>query len=190
MTSCGSAGPGVRNECTEGSAVGRPVLMALVIAVDDPRRHDIQAVLEQHLAFSRMVTPAHGVHALALGDLLEPAITFFSARLDGELLGVGALKQLDQTHAELKSMHTVRTARRRGVGEALVLYLLSVAADRNYRRVSLETGALDAFAPARSLYAKLGFRPCPPFGQYVGSSTSACMTIELVSGVCATNHQA
>jgi putative acetyltransferase len=157
--------------------------MGLVVAVDDPRRDDIQAVLEEHLAFSRMVTPAPGVHALPLEDLLVPTVTFFSARLEGELVGVGALKQLDETHAELKSMHTVEAARRRGVGRALVGHLLSVAARRNYRRVSLETGAMDAFAPARSLYAELGFRPCQPFGQYVGSPTSVCMTLELGSGV-------
>ena len=172
---------GTRNEKYGRSALGRPVLMGLVVAVDDPRRDDIQVVLQQHLAFSRMVTPSPGVHALALEGLLDPAVTFFSARLDGELVGVGALKQLDETHGELKSMHTAQTARRRGVGGALVEHLLSVAADRNYRRVSLETGAMDAFAPARSLYAKLGFKPCPPFGQYVGSPTSVCMTIEFDS---------
>jgi putative acetyltransferase len=153
--------------------------MGLVVAVDDPRRDDIQAVLEQHLAFSQTVTPAPGVHALSLEGLLDPGITFFSARLDGKLVGVGALKQLEETHAELKSMHTVEAARRRGVGRALVEHLLSVAASRNYRRVSLETGSMEAFAPARRLYAKLGFRPCQPFGQYVGSSTSVCMTLEL-----------
>jgi putative acetyltransferase len=153
--------------------------MGLVVAVDDPRRDDIQAVLEQHLAFSQTVTPAPGVHALSLEGLLDPGITFFSARLDGKLVGVGALKQLEETHAELKSIHTVEAARRRGVGRALVEHLLSVAASRNYRRVSLETGSMEAFAPARRLYAKLGFRPCQPFGQYVGSSTSVCMTLEL-----------
>ena len=161
--------------------------MGLVVAVDDPRRDDVQAVLDQHLAFRGRVTPASGVHALALEGLLDPAVTLFSARLDGNLVGVGALRQLDETHAELKSMHTVTTARRKGVGRALVEHLLSVAAERDYRRVSLETGAMDAFAPARSLYTKLGFTPCPPFGPYVGSPTSACMTIALGSGVSATN---
>ena len=80
---------GTRNEYTESPAVGRPVLMGLVIAVDDPRRGDIPAVLEQHLMFSRMVTPASGVHALALEDLLDPAVTFFSARFDGDSSGSG-----------------------------------------------------------------------------------------------------
>jgi putative acetyltransferase len=155
--------------------------MPLVVAIDDPRRDDVRAVLEQHLAFSREVTPAAGVHALEVEGLVDPSVTLCSARLDGELLGVGALRQLDATHAELKSMHTVESARGRGVARALVEHLLSLAADRNYRRVSLETGAIDAFAPARSLYAKLGFTRCPPFGQYVGSPSSACMTIELGS---------
>jgi len=164
-------------------------LMGLVVAVDDPRRDDIRAVLERHLAFSQELTPAPGVHALAVEGLLDPAVTLFSARLNGELVGVGALKQLDVTHAELKSMHTVEAARRLRVGRALVEHLLSVAAVRNYRRVSLETGAMDAFAPARSLYTKLGFRPCPPFGQYIDSPTSACMTIEIIPAVRVTQDE-
>jgi putative acetyltransferase len=123
----------------------------LVIAIDDPRRDDVRSVLAHHLAFSREVTPAEGVYALDVVRLLDPAIMFYSARLDGELVGIGALKRLDDIHAELKSMHTVQTARRRGVGTALVEQLLSVATEQGCRRVSLETGVMDAFAPARSL---------------------------------------
>jgi putative acetyltransferase len=151
--------------------------MGLVVAADDPCADDVRALLEQHLAFAREVTPPAGVHALDVEDLLDPTVTFFSARRDGVLLGVGALKQLDGSHAELKSMHTVETARGQGVGRAVVDHLLSVAADRNYRRVSIETGAMDAFAPARSLYRKVGFRPCAPFGEYACSPTSVCMTV-------------
>ncbi len=69
--------------------------MRLVIAVDDPRAEDVRALLAAHLAFARRVTPPEDVHALDIEGLLDPAVTFFSARLDGELLGVGALKQLD-----------------------------------------------------------------------------------------------
>jgi len=153
--------------------------MGLVIAIDDPRSEDVQAVLAAHLAFAREVTPPEGVHALGVDGLLDPAVTLFSARLDGELLGVGALKQLDASHAELKSMHTIEAARRRGVGRAMVEHLLSVAAARKYQRVSLETGAMDAFAPARRLYLNAGFVPCAPFGAYRFSPSSACMTIDL-----------
>jgi putative acetyltransferase len=95
------------------------------------------------------------------------------------LLGVGALKRLDEAHAELKSMHTSEAARSQGVGRAMVDHLLAVAADGRYQRVSLETGTMDAFAPARSLYTKVGFRPCAPFGEYTVNPYSACMTIDL-----------
>ena len=150
-----------------------------VIDVDDPRRDDVRALLERHLAFARAVTPPEDVHALELDGLLDPSVTFFSLRDGGRLLGVGAIKQLDPDHAELKSMHTAEEARRRGVGRAIVDHLLAVAAERGVSRVSLETGAMDAFAPARSLYASVGFVPCGPFGDYAESPNSAYMTLLL-----------
>jgi putative acetyltransferase len=148
-----------------------------VIEVDDPRRDDVHELLEQHLAFARSVTPPEDVHALDLDGLLDPAITFFSLRDgEGELLGVGAIKQLDDGHVELKSMHTAATARRRGVGRAILDHLLAVAAARGARRVSLETGAMEEFAPARALYAGAGFVACEPFGDYEPSRNSTFMT--------------
>ena len=151
--------------------------MDFVIAVDDPRADDVRLLLERHLAFSRSSSPPGHVHALDIDGLLDPAVTFFSARRDGTLLGVGALKWLDDAHAELKSMHTAEAARGQGIGRAMVDHLLTVAADHGYRRVSLETGTMDAFAPARSLYAKAGFTHCAPFGQYTDNPYSVCMTI-------------
>lgn len=150
-----------------------------MIDVDDPRADDVRALLEVHLGFARAVTPPEGVFALDIDGLLHPTVTFVSARQGGQLLGVGALKELEASHGELKSMHTIEATRRQGVGRALVQHLLSVAADRNYERVSLETGTEDAFAPARAFYSKLGFTACDRFGQYVDSPTSACMTIVL-----------
>jgi putative acetyltransferase len=155
----------------------RDPLARFTIEIDDPRRDDVRALLEQHLHFARSTTPPEGVFALELDGLLDPAVTFFSARAgDGELLGVGALKELDPEHAELKSMHTAAAARRRGVGRALVEHLLQVAAARGCRRVSLETGSMAAFAPARTLYAAAGFEPCGPFGDYRESPNSSYMT--------------
>ena len=155
--------------------------MDLVIANDDPNADDVRELLERHLAFAREVTPPEGVHALGVDGLADPGVTFFSARArhDCRLLGIGALRQLDDAHAELKSMHTAQAARGQGVGRALVEHVLSVAAERGYRRVSLETGVMAAFAPARALYARVGFTPCPPFADYADSPTSACMTIVL-----------
>jgi len=112
---------------------------------------DVRRLLESHLRFAAAHTPPEDVHALDAAGLSDPAVTFFSLRRDGTLLSVGALRQLDERHAELKSMHTVPAARRRGIGRAMVDRLISIAVDRGYRRLSLETGSQPAFAPARLL---------------------------------------
>lgn len=150
------------------------------ISIDDPRAPDVRTLLEQHLVFANLHSPPEDVHALDVDRLLDPALTFFSARrCTGELLGVGALKQLDPRHAELKSMHTAQAARGRGVGRAMVEHLIGVARARGVRRVSLETGTVAGFAPARALYAAVGFRPCEPFADYRPSPYSVCMTLLL-----------
>ncbi len=154
-------------------------MSGLVIEADDPRADDVQALLDAHLVFASAVTPPGHVHALAVDALLDPAITFFSARRDGELLGVGAIRRLDASHGELKSMHVVEAARGQGVGRAMVDHLLAVASERGFTRVSLETGTYRAFAAARELYTAVGFRPCPPFAYYTDNIFSTCMTIEL-----------
>jgi putative acetyltransferase len=148
----------------------------LVIAEDDPAAADVRALLAGHLVFARAQSPPEHVHALEVDGLLEPGVTFFSARSQGKLVGVGALHHLDDDHAELKSMHTVEAARRRGVGRAMVAHLVAVAEARGYRRVSIETGTMEAFAPARALYAACGFRQCEPFGTYTVNPYSVCMT--------------
>lgn len=149
------------------------------IATDDPRADDVRELLELHLAYANANSAPEDVHALDLDALLDPAVTFFSFRVDGELLGVAALKRLDDEHAEIKSMHTARAARGRGIGRALVDHLIAVARERGSRRVSLETGAGPPFAPARALYAGAGFTPCEPFADYRRSPNSTYMTLVL-----------
>jgi len=148
-------------------------------ALDDPRAGDVRALLARHLDFARAASPPESVFALDADGLLDPLITFFSYRADGELLGIGALKELDPGHGELKSMHTAQAARGRGIGGAMVAYLLSVARARGYQQVSLETGSMAEFAPARSLYERAGFRACAAFGSYQPSEYSAFMTLRL-----------
>jgi putative acetyltransferase len=153
--------------------------MNLIIAVDDPRADDVCVLLARHVAISREVTPPEHAHLLDVDDLSTTDITFFTARQERTLVAIGALRELDASHGELKSMHTDAAMRGQGVGRAMVDHLLGVAQARCYRRVSLETGTMDAFAAARSLYVTAGFRPCPPFGQYTSNPYSTCMTIEL-----------
>lgn len=154
-------------------------MAAGVIAIDDPRAADVTALLERHLAYAHAHTAAEEVHALDVSALLDPTITFFSFRAGNELLGVAALKRLDDEHAEIKSMHTAEAARGRGIGRKLVEHLVGVAREQGHRRVSLETGAGPAFAPARALYASAGFTPCAPFADYEPSPNRTCMTMAL-----------
>jgi putative acetyltransferase len=158
------------------------LLPELVMATEDPRAEDVTALLERHLAFAREVTPAGHVHALQVERLVDPSVTFFTARREGRLVGVGALRRLDGTHAELKSMHTSEAARGQGVGRAMVTHILTFAASSGYERVSLETGTMEAFASARSLYEKAGFVECEPFGDYTTNPFSTCMTISIGPG--------
>jgi putative acetyltransferase len=146
------------------------------ITVDDPRAEDIRELLERHLAFCNLHSPPEDVHALDVDGLAGPDITFVSYRVNGELLAVGALKQLDPRHGELKSMHTVSAARGRGIARMLVDHLTGIARDRGLERVSIETGSMEAFAAARALYASAGFYECGPFADYVPSANSTFMT--------------
>jgi len=153
--------------------------MDVVIATEDPLATDVQALLLVHLAFAREVTPEMHVHALGVDGLLDSSLTVFGARRDGELLGIGGLRQLNSRHGELKSMHTSQAARRQGVGRAIVVHVLRVATERGYERVSLETGTMDSFAPARALYSAMGFTRCNPFGEYTDNPYSLCMSLGL-----------
>lgn len=151
----------------------------LVIAADDPASPDVRALLETHLAFARGQTPPEDAHALDVAELRAPGVWFFSVRRNGELLGVGAVKRLDESHAEIKSMHTAEAARGLGVSRAMVDHLVGVARSQGFRRVSLETGSMAAFDPARALYASAGFDPCEPFADYRPSRNSVYMTLAL-----------
>lgn len=150
-----------------------------LISTEDPRADDVRELLGRHLAYARANTRPEEVYALDVDGLSGPGVTFFSYRVDGELLGVAALKELDREHGEVKSMHTAEAARGRGIGRALVDQLVGVARARGYRRLSLETGSGPAFAAARSLYASAGFVTCGPFADYDGSPNSAYMTLSL-----------
>lgn len=147
--------------------------------VEDPRSDDVRRVLETHLAFAAQHSPPEDVHALDVDALVHPDILFVGHRVDGELLAVGALKRIGDGHGELKSMHTVARARGRGIAAAVLSHLVDHARSAGLTRLSLETGSMEAFAPARALYARAGFVPCPPFADYRPSAYSTFMTCEL-----------
>jgi putative acetyltransferase len=155
------------------------VIADAYISVDDPRSPDIAALLARHLRFSLAQTPAEYSFALDQDGLAGEAVTLFSFRERGTLLGIGAIKQLGPRDAEIKSMHTAEAARGRGIGRALLAHLVDVARSRGCRTVSLETGTTAAFAPARALYASAGFVACGPFADYQPSEHNMFMTMDL-----------
>ena len=151
----------------------------MLIREDDLRGPEIQALLEAHLDHMRAISPPESVHALDLDGLRRPEITFWTVWDGGQLLGCGARKELDPGHGEIKSMHTNKAARGRGVARHLLEHILAEARRRGYRRLSLETGATEDFAAARRLYSAHGFEICGPFADYPLHPFSAFMTLEL-----------
>jgi putative acetyltransferase len=146
------------------------------IRVDDLRGPEIRALLEDHLAEMHRNSPPESVHALDLDALRAPGITFWTAWSGKDLMGCGALKELEPTHGEVKSMRTAPAFRRQGVGKAMLAQIIREAEARRYHRLSLETGSMEAFLPARELYESFGFSYCPPFGDYALDPNSVFLT--------------
>ena len=149
------------------------------VRLDDLSGAQIARLLQEHLRGMRQNSPPESVHALDLEGLRKPEITFWSVWEGAELLGCGALKQLDPRHGEIKSMRTAAAHLRRGVAARLLQHILEEARRRSYRRLSLETGSGPAFAAAHSLYTRFGFRSCGPFADYAAAPFSVFLTREL-----------
>jgi putative acetyltransferase len=153
--------------------------MEIEIRVDDLSGPEVAALLREHLENMYAVTPAASVHALDLDRLRAPEITFWTAWYAGDLVGCGALKALDARRGEIKSMRTANAHRRRGVAAKMLHHIVAEAQRRGYESLYLETGTMDAFAPARALYALYGFEPCGPFTGYGEDPNSFFMTKKL-----------
>jgi putative acetyltransferase len=167
-----------------GMAASRFVTSActdFVIAVDDPARDDVRALVQAHRDWSLVQTPSEFSFSVDPHAVADSGITLFGARsAAGDLLAIGGLKELSPRHGEIKTMHTAAEARGRHIGRRVVEALLAEAMRRGYARVSLETGTGDTFRPARTLYESFGFEPSEPFGGYANTEHNVCMTLRLV----------
>lgn len=149
------------------------------IRLDNLESDEIAKFLEQHIRDMLATSPPESKHALDLNGLRAAEITFWTVYDLGELIGCGALKEIDSFHAEVKSMRVGATARGKGVGSMLMSHIIAVAKTRGYRALKLETGSMAFFEPARNLYLKHGFTYCEPFASYIEDPNSVFMELHL-----------
>ena len=149
------------------------------IVEDDLSGNEIQELLRLHAEGMLSNSPKDACHFLDLSGLQDPSVTVWSAWEGEHLAGCGAVKELDASHGEVKSMRTATDHLGRGVGRAILEHITTTARQRSYRRLSLETGTGNSFAPAVHLYESVGFQRCGPFGGYEDNGFSQFFTLRL-----------
>ena len=150
------------------------MLKSIVGNFDNPEVHEL---LVKHFVELRSVSPEGSTHVLDISGLKNPAIKFWSLWNDDQLMGCGALKFLNKSHGEFKSIRVNDKSRNKGNGIRIVNYLINEAKKLNIKRLSLETGAGDFFLPARRLFLTCNFRVCGPFSHYVDDVNSVYMDL-------------
>ncbi|NRD73951.1 GNAT family N-acetyltransferase [Shewanella sp. VB17] len=151
------------------------------IRIGELRNEKVVTLLKIHHEDMLSHSPPESVHALDLSALESPNVTFWSFWVNEELAGIGALKELDKEHGEIKSMRTSTNQLRKGIARKLLEHIIRQANIRSYKKLSLETGTMNAFLPAQKLYLQFGFQECEPFGGYKEDPYSMFMTKDIVS---------
>jgi putative acetyltransferase len=149
------------------------------IKIDDLTGPEVIELVREHLHSMTLHSPPESIHALNLDELKKQEITFWSVWERDELAGCGALKEIDAQHGEIKSMRTSSLHVRKGVAKRLLEHIIEEARQRGYQRISLETGSMAAFEPAKRLYTSFGFQYCKPFSNYIEDPNSVFMTKQL-----------
>ena len=152
----------------------------LKIKLDDFTDKRTIELISTHLAGMAENSPSESIHALNVAGLKQNEITFYSAWENDEIMGCGALKELPSKHGEVKSMRTAEIHLKKGVARAILQHIIKEAKRRGYTKLSLETGSMEAFQPARKLYESFGFTYCEPFDKYTDDPNSLFMTLNLL----------
>lgn len=146
------------------------------IVIDDLKSPEVRALIAEHIDSMHEQSPPESAHAMGADALTEPDITFWSMWEGKELLACGALKKLNAEHGEIKSMRTVIQHLRKGFSAKILAHIINESKSMGLKKLSLETGSMDSFIPARKLYEKFGFEYCKPFAGYVEDPYSVFMT--------------
>ena len=137
---------------------------------------EVNALLKKHFIELRAASPEGSAHVLDIAGLKVKSIKFWSLWENKRLFGCGALKFLDDTHGEFKSIRVHDDFKNKGNGIRIIDHLISEAKILNIKRISIETGASDFFIPARKLFKKCNFEPCKPFAHYKEDLNSIYLT--------------
>ncbi len=153
--------------------------MTPTIALESPLGSDLGLLMQRHTADMHADTPPESIHMMDASQLAGAGIWFFVMREEGQPIGMGAFKRIDDSHAEIKSMHVLAEVRGRGLSRRMLDHLMDAARAEGFTRLSLETGVQPTFIAARALYANAGFVECPPFEGYRDDPNSVFMTRRL-----------
>ena len=140
---------------------------------DNPKVNDL---LTKHFIELRNASPEGSAHVLDIPGLRVPSIKFWSLWENDKLMGCGALKFLDKTHGEFKSIRVHDNFRKKGNGIKVIKHLIEEAKKLKIKKLSIETGAGNFFTPAKKLFDSCGFKPCPPFAHYKNDINSLYLT--------------
>ena len=143
---------------------------------DDPQ---VNELLTKHFIELRSVSPEGSSHVLDIPGLKDPSIKFWSLWENNELIGCGALKFLDPKHGELKSIRVADSFKKKGYGKKIIKVLIEKSRKLNIKKISVETGAGDFFAPARKLFKSFGFKECGPFAHYKDDPNSFYYSVDI-----------
>ena len=107
------------------------------------------------------------IEAMVKSDLTDPhkfqppSGRFYLVRYDGEVAGVGCLKNLGEDIAEIQRMYVPPHFRGKGLGRAIVNRLVEDARQIGYHRLKLES--LEFLEAAHQLYRSVGFQNIDPY---------------------------
>ena len=141
---------------------------------------EVNELLTKHFIELRSVSPEGSTHVLDIPGLKVASIKFWSLWENEELIGCGALKFLDKSHGEFKSIRVADKFRKKGFGIKIINHLISEAKKLNIKKLSIETGSGSFFMPARKLFEKTGFKPCEPFAHYKKDPNSCYFSLNIV----------
>ncbi len=81
---------------------------------------------------------------------------FYIAEIDDKVIGMGALRKVDKTTAEIKRMRVNKKFQGQGIGSKILEKLINRAKELGYHKLVLDTSVKQI--PAQKLYEKFGFK--------------------------------